>query len=113
MLANSATGTSEEEAATAAFIMIGAAPRTDWLPAGIRRDARGFILTGTAAASKDGTGKWSPTGLETSLSGVFATGDVRSGSVKRVAAAVGEGSTAIREIHDYLTTLAEAASVKK
>jgi thioredoxin reductase (NADPH) len=91
--------------AAALFILIGAAPHTDWLPASVARDDKGFILTGQDIPSgrrleRPGHG---PFPLETSMPGVFAVGDVRHGSVKRVAAAVGEGSVAIRSIHQYLS----------
>ncbi len=82
-------------ATTALFVMIGAAPRTGWLQGEIPLDARGFVLTGPAADSHGGM-------FETHRRGVFAVGDVRSGSVKRVASAVGEGSVAIRQVHDFL-----------
>jgi thioredoxin reductase (NADPH) len=93
--------------AAALFVLIGAEPRTLWLPDLVRRDQSGFVLTGTdllQGGRPDET--WPlqrlPTFLETSLPGVFAAGDVRHGSVKRVAAAVGEGSIAIRLVHDHL-----------
>lgn len=89
---------SDEEhrvATTALFVMIGAAPRTSWLLGKIPLDAKGFILTGPAADCSDGS-------FETRRQGVFAVGDVRSGSVKRVASAVGEGSVAIRQVHEFL-----------
>jgi len=80
--------------------MIGARPHTDWLPPEIDRDARGFVLTGTDL--RDSTA-WpldrSPLLLETSMPEVFAAGDVRHGSPKRVASAVGEGSVAIQLLH--------------
>ena len=77
------------------FLFIGAEPNTDWLKdCGVTRDTKGFILTGGAAGSAHP--------LETSLSGVFAIGDVRSGSVKRVAAAVGEGAQAVVGVHTHL-----------
>jgi thioredoxin reductase (NADPH) len=77
------------------FLFIGAEPNTDWLKdCGVTRDTKGFILTGEAAGSAHA--------LETSLSGVFAIGDVRSGSVKRVAAAVGEGAQAVAGVHTLL-----------
>jgi thioredoxin reductase (NADPH) len=82
-------------ATKALFVMIGAAPHTSWLQGEITLDAKGFILTGPAANSSDGL-------FETRRQGVFAVGDVRSGSVKRVASAVGEGSVAIRQVHEFL-----------
>jgi thioredoxin reductase (NADPH) len=87
------TFSGEEELAPAAglLIMIGAEPQTDWLPAEIERDERGYVITGS-----DGR-----RALETSMSGVFAVGDVRYGSLKRIAAAVGEGSTVVRMCYDY------------
>jgi thioredoxin reductase (NADPH) len=85
------------------FVMIGARPRTDWLPAEIDRDSYGFLYTGAEAASCP---SWnlarSPHPHETSIPGLFAVGDVRSGSVKRVASAVGEGSVVVSEIHQFL-----------
>ena len=97
MLHNNATGETEEAPATAVFILIGAAPKTDWLPPAITRDGRGFILTGDERPDA-GRGTWS---LATTMPGVFAVGDARHGSVKRIAAAVGEGSTVIRQVHEY------------
>jgi len=92
----------------AVFSMIGALPCTEWLPPEIERDAKGFIKTGLAVA---GAPAWKnmnrpPTPLETSRPGVFAAGDVRSGSVKRCAAAVGEGGTAVEGVHEVLGTYA-------
>ena len=87
----------------AVFSFIGATPRTDWLPPEIERDAKGFVLTGSAVAeSPRWNGKRTPFLLETSRPGVFAAGDVRSGSVKRVASAVGEGAMAVQFVHEYL-----------
>jgi thioredoxin reductase (NADPH) len=87
----------------ALFSFIGAVPRIDWLPPEIERDAKGFVRTGPALAQSP---HWSrrrqPFLLETSRAGVFAAGDVRSGSVKRVASAVGEGSMAVQFVHEYL-----------
>lgn len=101
------SGLTETVPAAALFVLIGAEPRTQWLPPDITRDKWGFVLTGTdLIAGGQRPGGWSlqrpPMLLESSLPGVFAVGDVRSGSVKRVAAAVGEGSVAIRLAHDYL-----------
>jgi thioredoxin reductase (NADPH) len=92
--------TEETVDADGLFLMIGARPRTEWLPPEIQRDARGFVLTGTDLHD-DHTrppGR-DPLLLETSMPGVFAAGDVRHGSVKRVASAVGEGSVAIQLLH--------------
>ena len=101
------SGVTETVPATAVFVLIGAEPRTHWLPGNIVRDRWGFVVTGTdLLAGGHRPGNWtlqrSPMLLESSLPGVFAVGDVRRGSVKRVASAVGEGSVAIRLIHDYL-----------
>jgi thioredoxin reductase (NADPH) len=85
------------------FSFIGAVPRTDWLPPEVERDARGFVTTGPGlSASRHWTAKRPPFFLETSRPGVFAAGDVRSGSVKRVASAVGEGSMAVQFVHEHL-----------
>ena len=87
----------------AVFSFIGAVPRTEWLPPEIERDAKGFVMTGPSLAqSSHWTGRRPPFLLETSRAGVFAAGDVRSDSVKRVASAVGEGSMAVRFVHEYL-----------
>lgn len=90
----------------AVFSMIGAKPCTEWLPPEIECDEKGFIKTGQAVADSPAWQgmKRSPTPLETSRPGVFAAGDVRSGSVKRCAAAVGEGGTAVEGVHDVLGT---------
>jgi thioredoxin reductase (NADPH) len=82
------------------FILIGAEPRTEWLADAVSRDRWGYVLTGDRAAAKGEASERAL--LETSLPGVFAVGDVRSASVKRVASAVGEGSIAIRLVHEYL-----------
>ena len=109
-LADAATGRTRTVPADALFILIGASPRTDWLPASIRRDAKGFVLTGqdlTTTGPAAGRERL-PSPLETSLPGVLAAGDVRHGSVKRVASAVGEGGISIRFVHDYLAHLPDA-----
>src|SRR5260221_1642091 len=81
----------------------GAVPRTDWLPPEVERDAKGFVKTGPALAkSPNWTAGRQPFLLETSRPGVFAAGDVRSGSVKRVASAVGEGAMSVQFVHEYL-----------
>jgi thioredoxin reductase (NADPH) len=105
-LKNSASGLTETVPAAALFVLIGAEPRTEWLPEEIERDNRGFIVTGQDLL-RDGRPpqKWPlerhPLLLETSMPGVFAAGDVRHRSVKRVASAVGEGSIAIQLVHEY------------
>ena len=85
------------------FIFIGADAETAWLPPEIALDRRGYVLTGPEVRA---AGRWEldrdPLLLETSVPGIFACGDVRSGPVKRVAAAVGEGSMAIAFVHQYL-----------
>jgi len=87
----------------AVFSFIGATPRTDWLPPEIERDAKGFVRTGSAVAQSIHWGVTrAPYLLETSHPGVFAAGDVRSGSVKRVASAVGEGAMSVQFVHEYL-----------
>jgi thioredoxin reductase (NADPH) len=86
------TGVVTVEEGSALFVMIGAEPRTEWLAGFVDRDEQGFIRTGGSGLS-----------LETSVPGVFAAGDVRAGSVKRVASAVGEGAIAIQQIHRYLS----------
>jgi thioredoxin reductase (NADPH) len=98
----------ERVAATSMFIFIGALPRTDWVGDAIERDERGFILTGPdlmqgGQRAKGWTLERDPFLLETNVPGVFAVGDVRHGSVKRVASGVGEGSVAVQFIHQYLS----------
>jgi len=102
------TSKTERVPATSVFIFIGALPRTDWVGDSIARDDRGFILTGPDLMhGGERPKKWSlerdPFLLETSVPGVFAVGDVRHGSVKRVASGVGEGSVAVQFIHQYLS----------
>ncbi len=89
----------------ALFSFIGAVPRTDWLPPEIEKDAKGFVATGQAVSkSPQWTAERDPYMLETSRPGIFAIGDVRSGSVKRVASAVGEGAMAVQFVHQYLAS---------
>jgi thioredoxin reductase (NADPH) len=88
---------------SAVFSFIGATPRTDWLPPEIEKDDKHFVRTGiTLGDSPQWKLKRQPFLLETSRAGVFAAGDVRSGSVKRVASAVGEGSMSVQFVHEYL-----------
>jgi thioredoxin reductase (NADPH) len=98
----------ERVPATSMFIFIGALPRTDWLGDCVERDERGFILTGPDLIREGKRPKgWTldrdPFLLETNIPGIFAVGDVRHGSVKRVASGVGEGSVAVQFIHQYLS----------
>jgi thioredoxin reductase (NADPH) len=84
------------------FVFIGADAQTQWLPAEITRDARGYVLTGAEVPKESWPRKRDPYLLETSVPGIFACGDVRASPVKRVASAVGEGSMAIALVHQYL-----------
>jgi thioredoxin reductase (NADPH) len=94
-LADCVTGAREEVSATALFVVIGGDPKTGWLPGEVARDEQGYLITG-----RD---------LETSMPGVFAAGDVRQGSIKRVASAVGEGATVVRMVHDYLREVEQSS----
>src|ERR1700682_571859 len=102
------TGKIERVPASSVFIFIGALPRTDWLAGMVERDDRGFLLTGpdliiNGERPKGWTLERDPYLLETNVPGIFAVGDVRHGSVKRVASGVGEGSVAVQFIHQYLS----------
>jgi thioredoxin reductase (NADPH) len=100
------TGAQDEVPLAAMFVFIGARPQTGWLPGGIARDPRGFVLAGAEVLREDVRPRWrldrDPYLLETSMPGVFVAGDVRSESMKRVASAVGEGSMAVHFVHEYL-----------
>src|SRR3954453_1295473 len=96
---NNETGDVGDVPAAALFILAGAEPRTNWLPDAVERDEAGYVVTGRGDARS----------LETTVPGVFAVGDVRSGAPKRVAAAVGEGSVVIGQIHDFIAARAETA----
>lgn len=104
VLRDEAAGLEEQVDTDWLFVFIGAAPRTDWLDATVARDGNGFVVTGPDLAAA-----WSlpraPYALETSLPGVFAAGDVRLDSMKRVASAVGEGAMAVHLVHRYLATV--------
>jgi thioredoxin reductase (NADPH) len=104
-LADRARDGVEEVAAAALFIMIGGEPHTQWLPEEITRDPQGYVVTGRDIFGQAGA-RWEfdrdPLPLETSMPGVFAAGDVRQGSIKRVASAVGEGATVVRLVHEHM-----------
>ena len=107
VLRDSTSGLTETVPAAALFVLIGAEPHTSWLPREIERDRRGFIVTGADLLRDDGHPPpgWPlgrlPLPMETSMPGVFAAGDVRHGSVKRVASAVGAGAIAIQSVHEH------------
>ena len=101
------SGAVERIPTTGLFVMIGAEPHTEWLDGTVQRDERGFILTGNDLdPNHDAPSGWplerAPTLLETSIPGVFAAGDIRHGSVKRVTTAMGEGATVIQLVHQHL-----------
>ena len=102
---NSETGVEEQRPIRHVFLFVGADPETDWLDGcGVARDANGFVLTGKACPIRR-AGRLS-TPLESTVPGVFAVGDVRSGSVKRVGGAIGEGAAVVALIHQYLAVAA-------
>ena len=107
-LADTETGTTQRVSSSWLFILIGASPRTDWLGSQIVRDEKGFVVTGQDLLLAD-SARWRlprpPFGLETSVPGVFAAGDVRLNSMKRVASAVGEGAMSVYLVHRYLATI--------
>jgi thioredoxin reductase (NADPH) len=110
IIKNSQTGETQTVSATSLFIFIGAEPHTQWLDGVIERDERGFIITGSDLQRNGQRIKgWNlerdPFLLETNIPGVFAVGDVRSGSVKRVASGVGEGSICVQFVHRYLSNV--------
>lgn len=95
-------GQAAPEPAFAIFVMIGLEPDTGWLPTALARDVDGFLLTGAEASPGDGRPRLN---YETSVAGIFAIGDVRHGSVKRVASAVGEGAVSVSSVHSHLARL--------
>jgi thioredoxin reductase (NADPH) len=108
-LADRESGVTEEVASSWLFVFIGASPRTEWLGADVVRDDKGFVVTGQDLAAPAFARRWpltrAPFALETSVPGVFAAGDVRLDSMKRVASAVGEGAMSIYLVHRYLATI--------
>jgi thioredoxin reductase (NADPH) len=105
------TGERQELPTTVLFVFIGAQPCTGWLASSVALDERGYVLTGAQVRSD--TDAPQPGMLETSRPGVLAVGDVRSGSIKRVASAVGEGSMAVRLIHDHIARYGHAADPQR
>ncbi|MBA3527301.1 MAG: FAD-dependent oxidoreductase, partial [Sphingomonas sp.] len=109
VLRDTESGERRIEPASALFVFIGAAPRTDWLDGRIARDEKGFIRSGPDILVKNGARDWRPDRdpylMETSIPGVFAAGDVRLGSGKRVATAVGEGATAVMSVWQYRASM--------
>jgi thioredoxin reductase (NADPH) len=103
--------------ADALFALIGAAPHTEWLPSSVARDSYSFVVTGADLTHDGLLDDWllprSPRDFETSVPGVFAVGDVRSRSMKRVASSVGEGSGAVKEIHHYLELQAKWSALRR
>ena len=109
VLRDYATGAESCVAASALFVLIGARPKTEWLPEAIARDPYGFLLTGDdLQPGRSWPLARRPFSFETSMPGVFAAGDVRRASVKRVAAAVGEGSIAAQQVQEFLALEPEA-----
>jgi thioredoxin reductase (NADPH) len=108
-LADSDSGVTEEVSSSWLFVFIGASPRTEWLGPDVVRDDRGFVVTGQDLLASAWAQRWpltrAPYVLETSVPGVFAAGDVRLDSMKRVASAVGEGAMSIYLVHRYLATI--------
>ena len=108
-IADRDSGVTEEVSANWLFVFIGASPRTEWLGAHVARNDKGFVVTGQDLLSSAYARCWplprAPFGLETSVPGVFAAGDVRLDSMKRVASAVGEGAMSVYFVHRYLATI--------
>jgi thioredoxin reductase (NADPH) len=103
-LRDNASGATEQVRGAGLFVLIGARPHTDWLPETIERDQWGYVLTDRDASGAHWTLRRTPYPYETCVPGIFAVGDLRARSVKRVASAVGEGSVVIQHVHHYLST---------
>ena len=99
------TGTEEWRAAGGLFLLLGAEPHCDWLPPAVDRDERGFVLTGRDIDRQHWVDERPPPNLATTVPGVFAAGDIRAGSMKRVAAASGEGASVVPLVHSWLEVL--------
>jgi thioredoxin reductase (NADPH) len=110
VLEDCSSGLRETVPADGLFVLIGAQPHTGWLPEEIERDEGGYVVTGPDLA-REAPGAWplerAPLMFETSMPGVFAAGDARYGSVKRVASAVGAGAIAVQSVHEYLARYSE------
>ena len=96
------TGVDTRRACSGLFLLLGAEPHCDWLPDSVARDSRGFVLTGRDVPPGRWRGELPPGSLETTVPGIFAAGDIRSGSMKRVAAASGEGASVVPLVHAWL-----------
>jgi thioredoxin reductase (NADPH) len=104
VLRDNRTGATDTVPAGGLFVLIGAEPRTGWLPPGVARDAQGYVVAGPDL--REGAGGL----LETSVAGVFVAGDVRHRSIKRVASAAGEGAMVVAQIHEHLARGERTAS---
>ena len=102
-----ATGQRQHQEVGGLVLLLGAAPHCDWLPAAVCRDERGFVLTGRDIPTEHWQGDVPPAQLSTAVPGVLCAGDVRAGSMKRVASATGEGAAAVSLIHEHLSALPE------
>ena len=116
-LCDKAAGRAEQVPAVALFVLIGGEPRTRWLPEAVQLE-RGYIRTGRdVVPGGSHPSGWplyrAPLPLETSVPGVFAAGDTRHRSIKRVASAVGDGATAVRLVHEYLSAEREAEPLRR
>jgi thioredoxin reductase (NADPH) len=113
VVAERRTGARRRVEAAALFVLVGAQPHTSWLPSAVARDRWGFVLTGANLRGGEDGSRWPlarpPAALESSLPGVFAIGDVRHRSVKRVASAVGDGAVVVDQVHQHLDRAKRAA----